>query len=439
MHTNDLTSGPIARPLATIALPLLIGSILQQLYNTIDAFIIGRYVGQTAFAAIGVAGTVMNLFIFILSGCCTGISIVLAQLYGRKDDTGFRNAGFLSVTTGSIFTICLSGLSILIQPFLLKWMQTPPDVAQFARIYLNIIFGGLICTFLYNYCAATLRAVGNTQAALFILAGAMLGNLVLDYLFVAIFRWGIAGAAWATIIAQFLAAFTCFLYMRSKLTNLLFGKADFYYNGPLLKRVFNYSAVSALHQSSLYIGKLLVQGAVNTTGIDGISAYTAATRIEGFINSFSTSCGEAVSIFVAQNIGAGNRERARCGFYTGLVFMFVLGVSLSTLMALSAPYTAPFLLGESGTAAASHAIHYLQVVSLFYLLSFFGNAFVGYFRGSGMVQIPVWGTTLHISIRVILSYWLIPKRGLEAVALATGIGWITVVMFQTFVYRRSQK
>ena len=425
--------------MAAIMLPLLLGNVLQQLYNTIDAFMIGRFVGQTAFAAIGVAGTVMNLFIFILSGCCTGISIVLAQLYGSRDEAGFRRAGFLAAVSGGLFTLLFSLLAVAVQPLLLRLMQTPPDVAAYTSIYLNIIFGGLICTFFYNYCAATLRAIGNTRSALYILSFSMATNLILDYVLIAVLNWGIAGAAWATVFSQLVSAAACFFYMRNKLSGLLFTRADAHFDPSLLKRIFGYGAVSAMHQSSLYIGKLLVQGAVNTTGLAGISGYTAATRIEGFTNSFGGSGAEAVSIFVAQSTGAGDRRRSRQVLKVGQIFLITMGLTLSALMAATARWTVPFLLGHSEEETVRQAIVYLQTVSIFYVLGFIGNAFVGYFRGIGMVQIPVIGTTLHISIRVILSYLLIPALSLKAVALSTGAGWICVVIFQYLVYLRTQK
>lgn len=434
MHAQNLTKGPIARPLINLALPLLLGSILQQLYNTIDAFIIGRYMGQAAFAAIGVAGTVMNLFIFSLSGCCTGISILLSQLYGSGDEKQFRNAQFLSAGFGCALTALLSVLSISILPLLLKWMQTPAEVAGYCASYLRIIFCGLLGTFFYNFCSATLRSVGNTRAALVILACAMLTNLALDYLFVAVFQFGIAGAAWATVISQLFSVVLCLLYVKRCLPTLLFGREDMHYNGQLVKRAAQFSAISALHQSSLYIGKLLVQGAVNSLGTSVIAAYTAATRIEGFANSFGDSGSSAISVFIAQNVGAKNDARVKQGLRTGLGLMLILGVCLSIALYSFATGAVQLMMGGEDAVATSHAVAYLHIISAFYCLCFMGNTFVGFYRGTGLMQVPFLGTTLHISIRVILSYLLIGKLGLQAVAMATGIGWISVVSFQIIIY-----
>ena len=313
METAALTRGSIPPQLVSLALPLIFGNILQQLYNTIDAMVIGRFAGETAFAAIGVAGTVMNLFLFLLSGCCTGISVLFAQQYGSRDLAGFRQEGFLASVFGGLFTLVLSLAALLLLRPLLTLMQTPEDVARLAADYLVVIFGGLLATFFYNLCAAALRSVGDTRSALLALLAAMAANLALDLLFVARLGMGIAGAAWATVLAQLLSVALCLLYLARRYPQLLFRREDRRLDRGLLRRTVSYGAVSALHQSSLYIGKLLVQGAVNSMGTPMISAYTATTRIEGFANSFGDSGAQAVSVFTAQNTGAGEERRVREG------------------------------------------------------------------------------------------------------------------------------
>ena len=420
-QTQNLTSGPIARQLVTLALPLLIGNILQQFYNTIDSFIVGRYVGLDAFAAIGIAGTVMNLFVFVLSGFCAGISIILARFFGRDDFAGFRQEVWLATALGVGSTAVISLIGFAAMSPLLRLIQTPADLHTLVAGYLRIIFLGLVTTYLYNLCAAALRSAGNSAAALAALAVAMAANLVLDLLFVVRFGMGVAGAA----LARF--------------PHLMCGPADLKYDHQLAAQSANYGLVSALHQSSLYIGKLLVQGAVNSMGTQVIAAYTATTRIEGFANSFGDSGSAALSIFVAQNEGAGKRERTQKGFRTGFCLMMGLVVTISVIMALLAAPCSTLLIGSGQEASVASAIGYLRLISAFYFLCFVGNVFVGYYRGRGMVQVPVIGTCLHITVRVILSYLLAGRMGLRAVALATGIGWMFVVAYHSSVYRRLRK
>lgn len=433
---KTLTEGNIRTQLITLALPLLVGNIFQQFYNTVDTIIVERYIGETAFAALGVAGTVMNLFIFIMGGCCTGIAIIAASLFGSKDYNSLRREFFLSAVLGTVFTALLSILGILGVPYILKIIQTPDSVALFAAEYLKIILLGMFMTFFYNLFAAILRATGNTRTALLFLLISIVSNIFLDILFVSVFEMGVSGAAWATVCAQSLSAFLCLFYIRRKLPFLRVQREDMHYDAVLVNKTAKYALISAMHQSSLYIGKLLVQGAVNSMGLAAISAYTATTRVEGIAQAFGDSGAESISIFVAQNTGAGNKSRARSGFQNGLVMLTLLGFILSFIIFISTKRLLHLFVPEGSTDVISYGVLYLHIISIFYFLCFIGSAFVGFYRGSGKVNIPLIGTTLHISVRVLLSYLLASSMGLGAIALATGIGWIVVVSYQTLIFRR---
>lgn len=432
-HSESLLEGRIGQQLLILAAPLLVGNILQQFYNTIDAVIIGRYVGERAFAAIGIAGTIMNLFIFLLGGCCTGISIILARLYGSGNTKLFRQESFMAFVFGVLFALLLGLFSIAALPLLLKLIQTPTELYLPIREYLVIIFGGLVVTFLYDLYAASLRAIGDTKMALLFLAISIGLNTVLDIVFISVFDMGIAGTAWATVLAQSAAAMGCGIYMKKRMPELVFRKEDRKINERLLKETIQYASISALQQSSLYIGKLLVQGTVNGLGLASISAYTAAGRIEGFINSFSDSGADAISIFAAQNIGAGNTERAKAGFFKGLKMMLILLFVFSVGMFAFAENLMLLVLGNT-SEAVSVGTEYLRGIAFLYFFCFVGASFVGWYRGSGRVHIPFLGTTLHISVRVILSVLLSTVIGLKGVAYATGIGWCCVVCFQIVYY-----
>lgn len=285
-------------------------------------------------------------------------------------------------------------------------------------MYLTIILASLPAAFLYNLYGALLRAIERANAALMVLAAAVTVNVALDYCFVARFQLGIAGAAWATAASQAISAVLCILYLRRKAPELIFGRADCRMDGELLKQTAHFSFVTALHQSSLYIGKLLVQGAVNTGGTDMISAYTATTRIEGFANSFGDSGSAATSVLVAQNRGAGKEERVKESFRSSLFLMLAMGLAMSLIMYVSASTSVGFMLGTRSGAAFENARDYLKLVALFYTLCFTGNTFAGYFNGIGKVSVPFLGATSDIALRVVLSWLLVGKMGLPAVALA---------------------
>lgn len=321
-NTYILTEGNIKNQLIKLAVPLLIGNIFQQFYNLVDTVIVGKYIGENAFAGLGVAGTVMNLFIFLIGGCCTGVSVILSMFYGKQDMKEYRKESFLAVTFGLLFTFFLSFISIISLPSILKLINTPAEIEIYVSQYLTIIFIGLFVTFLYNLFASQLRSMGNTRFALIFLVISIICNVILDFIFIKYLHFGISGAAWATVISQGISAFLCFLYIKKYFSECIFTKLDMIFDGILLKKTLYFASISALHQSSLYIGKILVQGAVNTLGPFGIAAYTATNRIEGIANTFAISGTEAISVFIAQNIGAGNKKRAYEGFKTSLVLMY---------------------------------------------------------------------------------------------------------------------
>ena len=432
----DLTHGPIRRQLIALALPLLAGNILQQLYNTIDAVIVGRFVGDGAFAAVGVAGSVMNLFLFLISGGCSGVGVLLSQLHGAGDGPAFRRDLFLSSLFGLLLTLALTGAALVLLSPLLVLLRTPAAIQGFARDYLRIIFLGFPAAFAFHQGSAVLRAVGSTGAALAFLMVSMGTNLSLDLTFIPGLGLGVAGAAWATVLAQALAAGLCLAYLSLAFPQLMFHREDMVYDGPLLRRTAHFSLVSALHMCNLYIGKLLVQGAVNSLGTEAISAYTAATRIEGFANSFGDSGHTAVSVFIGQNTGAGDQERVREGFFTGQRLLAVFGLFMSLLMLVGAVPTLKLVLPQNSGGSLGPAVGYLRLVACFYLFNFLGSGLAGYFQGRGRVNVPVIGATGHITLRVILSWLLAPRLGLPAVALATGLGWVGVVTFWSLLYSR---
>lgn len=429
MKNQDLTSGSIGKQLTLLALPLLAGNILQQLYNTVDAAVIGRYAGQDAFGAVGVAGTVMNLFIFILSGSCSGITVLFAQLYGQRDMESFRKESYLTMVWGSACTVVFSLLSFISIRPLLRLIHTPEQVLAHAESYLRLIIAGLIVTFLYNLLASVLRAVGDTWAALVFLAAAILINTALDFLFVAYAGLGTAGAALATLLSQLVSALLCLFYIKKRYPELLFRREDRKIDSALARKTVSFSASTALHQSSLYIGKLLVQGSVNALGAEAICAYTAAVRIEGFANSFGDGGSQSLSVFLAQNYGAGKKDRIRRGVLCGFFLMSSMALALGFLMHQGAVPLIALLNGNSPSIDMKSGVSYLRIIAFFYPFCFIGNVFVGYFRGTGRVRIPVLGTTLHISLRVLIACILTPSMGLPAVAAACGAGWIAVVIF----------
>ena len=428
-----LTSGPITGQLIRLCLPLLAANVLQQLYNIINSLVVTYYIGGDAFAALGVAESVMNLFIFVITGACMGASVLVAQFYGERNFPRLRQQLFVSgVLIGGTVAAAVILTLIFLEP-LLRLIQTPPELMDYVSGYLRIILGGMIFTFAYNYLAATLRAIGNTRAALGFLLASLGYNLAAAWVLVAKLELGIRGTALATSSAQLLSALLCFLYIRKKQSFLIFRRSDMRMDPLLMRRTINYGAVAALQQSSLYLGKLMVQSAVNGISTSAISAFTATTRIENFSQAFGSSGCEAIAIFVAQNQGARQYRRALDGFLRGMALNVAMGLGFSVLLALEGrALSAPFLAGDEASIAL--AASYLLWMGPFYFLSFIGHSYVGHYRGIGRMNVTFVGTTVQIAVRVIGTYALVGALGLNAVALSTGLGWVVISLFHSTVF-----
>lgn len=436
-----LTSGPITAQLLGLCLPLLCANVLQQLYNIANSLIVTRYIGGQAFAALGVAESVMNLYIYGITGACMGSSVLIAQFYGEGDMAKLRRQLYVSAVLIGGCTLTAVVLGQLFLPQLLALIQTPQELMSDVGHYLRVILAGMLFTFVYNYLASTLRAVGDTRAALYFLLLSLGYNLAAAWLLVAVLDLGITGTALATASAQLLSALLCALYIKKRRSFLSVTAQDARLDLVLIRRTSSYAAVAALQQSSLYLGKLLIQSAVNGISLldsAPISAFAAATRVENFTQAFGISGCEAIAIFVAQNVGAGNRKRALQGFARGGGMVLGTGTIFALLLFFaSAPLSTLFLQPDSQSAVLCAS--YLRTIALFYLLSFSGHTFVGWFRGTGRMNVTFWGTTLQITVRVIGSYLLVDTLGLDAVALATGGGWILIVAFQWTVFFLEQK
>ncbi len=436
---HNLLEGRIFPHITRLAVPILIGDILQQLYNSVDTIIVGKYLGTEAFAAVGVAGTIMNLCIFLLNGFCLGIAALFSMLYGRRDFSSFRKEMYVALSLGSGIAIGVSALFIIFMRPISALISTPSELMDYLTTYLIIIIAGLICTYFYNLFTSVLNAVGDTRTGLYFLAVSVTLNIFLDWLFVGPLSLGISGAAIATVAAQCISAVSCFVYLRKHYPELICTKEDVGKHTELIRQTLKRGSSTALHQSSLYIGKLLVQGAVNTTGTAGIAAFTAATRIEAFTNSCGNGMCQAGTVFISQNYGARNRKRIRHGLLTTLVISLITVAILSSLMYFFARPLVLCFVDSANEAVISEACIYIKTISVLYFLSFTGFTGVSYFRGTGMNLAPVIGTTIQISIRTILSYIFIGKMGLKAVAIATLIGWGENLIYQVSVIRHSEK
>ena len=312
----DLTHGSIFRGLLRFSLPLMAGNLLQQLYNLVDTFVVGRYCGEIALAAVGSAFSVMILLTSIITGLCMGSGVVVSQLFGQKDDAGVRkavgNAFVLIAGVSALLTI----LSYALLPVMMALLRIPPEAQGVLSRYLLIVFIGIIPTFLYNFGACMLRAVGNSTAPLIFLLISSLTNVALDFLFVAVLPWGVAGAAVATLISQVLSGFLCLGYVLFRVPALTPSQHDLRPDRALFRRIFSVSAMTSIQQSIMNFGILCVQSLVNSFGLAAMAAFTAGVKIDALAYSPAQDFGNGFATFVAQNQGANQPQRLRHGIRT---------------------------------------------------------------------------------------------------------------------------
>ena len=289
----DMTRGAITPQIIHFTLPLIIGNFFVLTYNAVDSIIVGRFVGVNALASLGAASPVMNIMLFLIIGICLGMSVLMGNYFGSNDIDNLKKVISTSIIVGGLFTLLIVILGFFFTHKILALMNTPAVIIDDATTYLQIIFIGLIFTFIYNIYAATLRSMGNSKVSLYFLIASAFLNVVLDILFVVIWKQGVAGAALATVIAEAFSALFCILYVRFNIPFLRFKQSEFILDKDFLKIIMSYSSVAEMQQITLHLGKFLIQGAVNPLGVFVIAAFNAVTRIDDFV------------MIVQQNIGHG--------------------------------------------------------------------------------------------------------------------------------------
>lgn len=427
---GDMTQGSTAKILITFTIPMVLGNIFQQLYNTTDAIIVGRFIGKNALAAVGVANPSMSIAIFLVFGICMGTSVLMSQLFGAGEYEDLKKEVSTALIAGIIFTLAMSVICILLSRWVLVITGTPEEILDDADIYLKIIFGGLIFSFLYNFYSSALRAVGDSKTPLIFLIISSVLNGILCVIFVAVLKMGVAGSAVATVLAQGVSAILCIAYVYIKIPLIKLSPNELVMDKSLLKRTIEYSWISALQQTVLYVGKLLVQGVVNPFGTNAIAAFNAVTRVDSFVLAPGDSFAVSVATYSAQNSGAGKSERIVEGYKKSNMVITVYCVAIALIVFLTAERIMGLFVSSSEKDVILIGVRYLKLMSAFYVLSGFCNIFQGLFRGVGKLRITLIATFMQITVRVALSYVLAPYLGLESVCYAVGAGWVLMIIYE---------
>ena len=421
---QDLTRGPVMRSMLLFAIPMILGDLLQQCYNVADTLIVGRFVGTGALAAVGSSYSLMTFLTSILLGLCMGSGALFSMHFGRRDADGLRESLVSSFVLIAAVAAALSAASFACLDLIRVFLQVPAEVWGLMRAYLAIIFAGIPAVFLYNYFASFLRAVGNSVVPLAFLAVSACLNIALDLWFVLGLGRGVAGAAEATVIAQYVSGVGIAAYALARRNEFRGLGRHLRIRAACLREVASYSFLTCLQQSVMNLGILMVQGLVNSFGPTIMAAFAAAVKIDSFAYLPVQDFGNAFSTFIAQNYGARQPERIRAGLKGAAAASVGFGAVLSAVVwFFAAPLMGLFV--DAGEAAViAEGVRYLHIEGAFYYG--IGCLFLlyGLYRALGRPGMSVVLTIISLGTRVALAYLLsATPLGVTGVWWAVPIGW----------------
>lgn len=422
---GDLTTGSITRNILLFALPLMCGNLLQQMYNIADTWVVGRFLGADALAAVGSSYTLMVFLTSVILGLCMGSGAAVSMDYGSGRADEMRRSIFLSFVLISALSLLLNVLVYVFIDPILALLRVPTDVVPLMKTYLLIIFAGIVATFLYNYCASVLRAIGNAVVPLLFLAVSAVLNVALDLCFVIVLRLGVGGAAFATVLAQFVSGIGILLYILLRFPDLRPKKDDCRCSRKALGRILNLSLMTCLQQSIMNFGILMIQGLVNSFGTVIMAAFAAAVKIDSFAYMPVQDFGNAFSTFVAQNFGAGKSDRIRRGMRSACCTSAVFSLLISLLVVLFAKPLMSIFIDPSETAIIAAGVTYLRIEGACYLGIGILFLLYGYYRAVNKPLMSVILTVASLGTRVALAYALapLPAVGVIGIWAAIPIGW----------------
>lgn len=421
---HDLTEGKISRSLLLFALPMMAGNLLQQFYNIADTLIVGRVLGSNALAAVGSAYTLMTFLTSIFLGLSMGSGALFSIYKGKNDQDSLRSAIVHAFALIMAVTVLLNVLVYIGIDPILHFLRVPDEVWDGMKAYLLVIFAGIIATSLYNYFSCLLRALGNSTIPLVFLAVSAVLNIGLDLLFVAVLPWGIRGAALATVIAQYVSGIGITLYVLLKCRDLLPSREDLQFNRQILGEIGNLSSMTCVQQSVMNFGILMVQGLVNSFGPVVMAAFAAAVKIDTFAYLPVQDFGNAYSTFIAQNYGAGKKERIRKGTKESFLISFLFCIVISAVVCIFAAPLMRIFVSAKETAVIASGVRYLRIEGAFYCG--IGCLFLlyGYYRAVKKPGMSVILTVISLGTRVALAYILSAYIGETGIWMAIPIGWV---------------
>ncbi len=426
---KDLTKGKPSALIIGFAIPIFLANLLQLTYSIVDTRIVGSFLGENTLAAVGATTTLSNLMIGFLMGLTNGFAIITAQKFGAKDETGVRRSFAMSLRLGAIIAIAITVLCLVFLKPILTFLNISDPLMEKASQYIFIIIAGLLATFLYDVCAAALRALGDTVTPLVILFISVCLNIVGDIFFVVVLKAGVRGAAIATVLAQLIAFVICWIYMVRKYEILRIGREDFFAKDSVMQKNMLSAGMSMGFMSSLVnIGSLTLQTAINKLGQDIIVAHTAARKISEIFMVMFTVFGQTMATYCGQNIGAGEVKRVKKGIRLSIFYTCIW-----CTLALIASYTigswlVHLVTGSNNEVVIKNATDYLKFDTLFYYVTAVICIVRNAMQGLGEQITPLVSSSLEMIGKIVIAYTLVPMLGYAGVIVAEPLVWFIMVI-----------
>lgn len=435
---RDLTRGPVTKSMLLFALPMILGNLLQQFYNVADTLIVGQFLGATALAAVGSSYTLMTFLTSILLGMCMGSGAVFSIRFGEGDRARLKNSLSLSFLMIAAFTVVMNlAVFLLIDP-MMGLLQVPEEVYPLMRSYLWVIFWGIGGTFLYNYFACLLRAIGNSATPLLFLGVSAVLNIALDLVFVVVVPWGVAGAAFATSLSQWVSGLGLLAFTLAKMPQLRPSRQDVRWEKDRVLEIARFSLLTCVQQSVMNFGILMVQGLVNSFGTVVMAAFAAAVKIDSFAYMPVQDFGNAFSTFIAQNYGAKRMDRVDRGIKSAVVSSVVFALLISVLVFVFAKPLLLLFVKPEETEILAVGVQYLRIEGAFYFGIGILFLLYGLYRAIERPGMSLVLTVISLGTRVALAYILsaIPAIGVVGIWWSVPIGWALADVTGVLYYKK---
>lgn len=433
---KDLTSGKPSRVLWKFCLPLFGSIIFQQLYNIADSFVAGKFIGNDALAAVGNSYEITLIFIAFAFGCNIGCSVVVSNFFGAKKYGEMKTSVYTSLIAGGVLCGVLMLFGSIFCGGLLRLINTPENIFADSKLYLDIYIYGLPFVFFYNIATGIFSALGDSKTPFVFLACSSVANIGMDILFVAAFKMGVAGVAWATFLCQGVSCVLAVLFVVLRLKKIGAGEKTKLFSFAILGKVAVIAVPSILQQSFISVGNIVIQSVINTFGSEVMAGYSAAVKLNNMVVTSLTTLGNGISNYTAQNMGAGKHARVKQGFRAGLAIVWIICVPVCALYLIAGKYLMYAFLDDVSGAALKTGLTFLRVISPFYFVIAAKLVADGVLRGSGMMKQFMIATFTDLILRVALAEVLaLTPLGTTGIWMAWPCGWCVSAVLSIIFYR----